>query len=97
MIQKLKSIAKHNCKVGKRYPVIEVTRKSDQEYMINGYGIFVDMDGSWTSNPPINDVILKTRISAILQKMKRCKNNVLCSPADVFANLEQCTICKRTA
>lgn len=96
MIQHFKKIAQNfNCRVGKKYPVINVERISDSEFLINGYTIFIDMNGAWTSNPPIKDLMLKTRIKTVLRKMNRCKNTVLCSPAAEFDMLEKCTICKR--
>ena len=98
MIQRLKKIAQNfNCRVGATYPVINVERVSDSEFLINGYTVFIDMNGSWSSNPPINDVVLKSRVTAVLRKMKRCKNTVLCSPSSEFDMLEKCTICKRVS
>lgn len=95
-MQKLKNIAKNlNCKVGKKYPVINVERISDDQYLVNGYTIYMHMDGNWTSNPPIKDVVLKTRFQAVLRKMKRCNSSTLCSPVDEFDMLEKCSICKR--
>ena len=96
MINQLKQIAKKsNCKVGAKYPVLNVERKTDTEFVINGHTIYMHMDGNYSSNPPVNDAVLKNRINQVLVKMKRCSSGKLCSPTAEFGMIEKCTICKR--
>lgn len=96
MMKVMQQIFKNsNCRIGKKYPSIDVERISESEFYINGYTVYVHNDGSFSSKPAINDVILKTRVKAILKKLKKCSTGQLCKPMDVFDQLEQCSICKK--